>query len=331
VKVTSYLDIVLQGDKPHDVVSYQNRVLLISGNVINFSPYNAVTGWRASDVEYFEDGGSKIMAAVPHLNYLCVVKEAAIYGLGGNSYRNWTKDKLADIGTIAPKSVRVAGNEVFFLARNGHFIAWNGHRWIRIGKHVRTDVVGYSDQEDAAAVSYQGYYMVSFPTDEITLLFDPDTMRQDEAGDARVSFFEWLDYRANDWLLCEGADDHGYLLAVQPTGLFRCDHEWDDDGAEITMAVQTKYLDFDPGYEKLYRRMKVDVKPSGTYTLTVYADDGDREDEVLIDSGYSGPHHIEEVGLEYTLDGHNLSVKLEHVGGEAAFYGYTVDVQRRRY
>lgn len=341
---TQYLTQVLQNERPHLVRMHNSQIYMASYNIVNFSPPYYVTGWREGQAEHFDEGGAKITDMVSFADTLVVGKESAIY--------TWTTTDLMDpirsrplstVGPIAARSLKQVGNYVFFVARDGIY-SWDGAAVTKLSKHIKTDIDSYT-LTNAAAVTYKGKYWVAFPTNSITLVFDPDTFRSDDMGDGRVSFYKFTGYKVSQWINCNGAGDTGYLLAaVDQTGPYiaRCDYGTQDNitgtAANIDMRVQTKYTSWGEFQTPhAYGRMKIEVKEVAAHSgerhkITMYRDNDEEHEHVVMIVPKGSGYYSEDIRLPYNIDGKLFSLELRHNGPTlATMIGFAIDVAGRSY
>jgi hypothetical protein len=208
-----------------------------------------------------------------------------------------------------------------------------------VSKHIQTDFESYATVT-AAATEYNGYYLLSFPSSSAILFADPDTIRMDDMGDGRMSFWKTTGHRADLWLNCNGALDSGYLLSLcndATPKLTRHDTGTTDDGAAIDAVCQTKYFSFTNfGEYKHFGRIKPKVGQLATatnyFTLTMLAQDGAVGASATINVSSGTGFYSTDLSVPYTLDHKLLSLKLQHnLPNAARLIGYTVDFAKRRY
>jgi hypothetical protein len=333
---TQKLTEILSDDRPSDVIVHGNRMWLAAGYIVNYSPPNLVTGWRSSEVEYFLDGGPAVRGMSSFKEALLVFKDNALYEFTGNSLDTFSKNKVSDNGCVSRRSVAVVNDECYRVAHDGIY-GWNGSRDAKVSKHISTDLASYT-KTNAAAVNYKGQYWVSFPTNSITLIFDPDTLRVDDDGDARVSFYKFTNYKVNQFVYRNASGDTGYLLGLSNQTvpyIARCDFGATDltpTTNSITMAAKTyRMTAITGGYIKKYTRLKPLVQEGSTYTVVLYADDDDRNASLTITTSGSG-WHTQDCTIPYTIDGRNLSIYLSS-GGTAAsgLMAFYLDYSQRRF
>jgi hypothetical protein len=258
---TQYLTMILQNERPHLVRMHNSQIYMASYNIVNFSPPYYVTGWREGQAEHFDEGGAKIIDMASAPDALIVGKENTIY--------TWTTSNLLDpvrsrplttVGPIAAGSMKQIGNVTAFVAKDGIYL-WDGNAITKVSKHINTDIEAWT-LTNARATVHKNEYWVTFPTNSIVLVFDPDTYRTDDMGDGRVSFYKFTSYKVDQFLNCNGSGDTGYLLAIVDQAepyIARCDYGAQDNisvAVNIDMKARTKYHSF--GFfqqDKLYGRL----------------------------------------------------------------------------
>lgn len=274
---TQYIRQITGGIPPQAIGLYSGRVWLATKSVAYASPYNSLTGWAAYNIEVFEEGGETIEAIVGFEDFMLVFKRAAIYGLSGNSYQNFNKRKLVDVGTRYPRSVVTLGNYAFFLGSDGYVYAFSSGMTIRISKHIHSQIQHELPSEPVGFVE-DGRYHLAFPTGAI-YTFDPDTFKQDEMGDGVVSWFRFTGRIIDHFLDCSGSNDHGYKLSIDGPDVFREFHGEDIEIDSVdSLDIRTRYKTSllypgEGGKEKVFRRLKVSVKPDGIYEIVVRNND----------------------------------------------------------
>jgi hypothetical protein len=317
-----------------------------AGNWMRISPYGTVKGWREADKEYFSEGGT-IQAMVPHLDYCAIVLDNAIFGLFGNSWQNWsTKLLIGNKGTINKRSAVVVNEELYFVARDGIY-GWNGARLLKLSKHIQTyfDVL---TKTDAAAVALRGEYWVAFPTNQTLLLFDPDTLRLDDMGDGRMSFYRFPEgYRVDQFMPYFGSGDTGVVRVINNTTIPRMDTietaNYDKMlgvSSTIAMAMRTRDMEFkNSGQNKIFRRLKLFVAQASNasgvaYNLIHYAINQGGTSSASVVFNVATGTSIDTVfqGIPPGIDGYTYGIYLKHDSQfDASIFGYTVEVEKRKY
>ena len=356
-----YLTRIISDGRPNLVHTHNNRIWMGNGINVYYSPYNSVTGWESageSGFEYFQDGGDQIISLLTHLDYLLVVKPAALYGYYGNSYQNWTKRKLSDLGGVYKRSAVNLGEVVMFLAREGIRL-WDGTNNFYVSHHIENDLEGYT-WTGANSLNYRGHFWMNFPatTAGITLWADPDSLRQG-AGDEqqqvafrikqidqeqRVSWYKWTGYRVDKMIWASGANDNGYILGFDSTNrmIYRLDREsgYDDTSTggstAVTLDMKTKYMSFGgfQTYKKL-NRIKPDIKGVGAWTFTMSVDNAwttlSTDISVTLNST-AADHWSTDISVPYQMDGKSIAFELvSATTNPKAIYGFAADVEVRRY
>ena len=335
---TQKLTEVMAGEVPSLVLAHANRIWLVQGNNTFYSVANTVTGWKLEYSEYFLEGGPSIRGVAEYQNALIVAKDNALHAYEGNTFETFIKSVVSDKGTSSHRSMVMVGNILFRVWNNGVW-AWNGTVDVDVSKHIRTVLEGYTCT-DAAAVSYQGEYWVCFPTNAKLLTFDPDTIRQDDKGDYRVSFFRFTNHVVSKFLYHLAKGDNGYLLGLSNKAtpyVVRIDNGLTDQTTTTTVITgkfQTKYDPFSgDGFKTGYRRTKVRVKQgTGSQTFKWLSDDGSVSSTASFAASSGTGTHEEDLSMPYTLDGRNLAFYWEHgASTSATLYGISVESFRRKF
>lgn len=331
VEMDQYLRLVLSNEKPERVAVYSDRLLLISGNIINFSPVNKIYDWRSDEIEYFQEGGDTILHAEGFPGMLLIFKPRGIYAMTGNSYKNYQKQLVSVEGPRAPQSVVVTGNESYFVGGDG-IRGYNGTTNTLLSKTIRDEI---PLTENACGCVYQGRVYISFPDSGYGVVFDPDSARRLSNGDATVSFYRFDNWGFSRLIASNPNTDNAELYAVSAdrTTFYRLDVGDTDAGAAITMDVQTLYFSIsDPGAPKRLGRIKTELAKAGDYTFYVESNDGQQRTDISLASA-TAPEDIcfEEVTLPYDLDGRNVSFGVSHTGAGAAVHAIHIELFKRRY
>jgi hypothetical protein len=349
VKHSQYLTQLLINDRPDTVAMHKSHCFLGMGNWLVWSPHydvGGLKGWRYQDRSYFKEGGH-IQAMVTHGDYMAVLLENGIHGISGNSWENFAIRVMNNTrGPINKRSTKVVNEEIYFVARDGIY-GWNGTRLLKLSKHIQSDIDGCS-LTSAAAENINNEYWVSFPSNSMSLIFDPDTYRLDDVGDGRMSFYKFTGYAVNQFLPYTGAGDTGSLVAVvNATSTARLDkletNTFDYIGGVTTtipMVVRTRDMPFGNGQQnKLFRRLKlvlgqVTLTGGGVYTIKHYANSA--AGEVTASAQYTAAtgtgNDITYLGIPPGIDGYTYGVYLAHDSQcDARLLGFSVEVEKRKY
>ena len=341
---SQYLTQVLNNGKPQAVCAHIGRWFLAEGNIAYPSEYlNPGKGWELRRAEYFRDGGKEITQMVSFKNYLLVMKPNAVYGLFGNSFDTFTRQKLlSNIGTNAPRSVVSTGDEVWW-ADEKHIWIFDGNQALQVQKHIQADYDSWAST-NAAGINLNGHYFLSFPSSSIALRADPDTFRRDDAGDGRVSFFKYTNYPIYQYYWAE--DTNVYYGLVNNTGsepprVVTLETGYSDiiwgASTTITMIAQTPYRSFIKDFMGTQRVHRISVKmeePSTSAAATctfAFIADNDKATASIVEtfatgSAFTSPYYT----LPYTVDGETLSLYFKQTGAAATHLrGWAMDVQRR--
>lgn len=323
LKHTQYLSQILEDARPHLVRVHNNRVWLAMGNNLNYSPYEAVTGWQVWATEYCLEGGSEILALVPHGEALIVLKGAVLYGIIGNSYEDLRVLRFDDtMGTVSGRSAVAVGSVLFYLGPDGNVWGWTGEMAKKVTDHIRSDLASLT-HTNAVGGSYKGRYYLSFPSDSVVIWSDPDTVRDAEYGEGAMSWWKYTGIRADRFAWQTGDGDDLAFVAVDNSTpqviQLENGNPYDLASTAITMKAKTKAHAFGEFQtRKVLTRVKPKVSQSGKWTFTMYSDDDTESVSLILQSGSGSGFYSQDVSIPYSLDGKNLSFYLENATVNAA-------------
>lgn len=333
---TQYLTQIMGDERPQAVEVHMSRLYLAANNSVNYSPPEQITGWTAYDLEIFREGGPKVLAMRSMPDYLAVIKSSAIYGYFGNIWQNREVRLLnANVGALSARSCAVVNNTLFFLSRDGIRVHM-GEMTKVVSKHIKTDVSSYTGT-NACAVNYEGKLLMAFPSNDVVLWADPDTYRQDELGDGRLSFYKFTGIEANQMSYHYDDADNGYLLAIKnstPTIQRIFDGNYQDGTVDITTKVKTRPISGGvPLQKKHYTRAKIETNSGiGFFTFRLYGEYDRVEAEGTMDSGTATGHYNDYFGIPYTIDGNTIAMEIECTASvEVEVYGFALEAGKRRY
>jgi len=341
---SQYLTQILLNDRPDTVATHKSHLILGAGNWMHISPYSTVKGWREADKEYFSEGGL-VQQMVPQLDYLAILLDNAIYGLYGNSWQNWSTKLLVSRGTIGKRTAAVVNEEVYFVSRDGIY-GWNGSRLLKLSKHIKSDIDSYT-KTNAAAAQINGEYWVSFPSNAITETFDPDTLRIDDVGDGRVSFYKFTGYQVDQFIPYTGALDTGALMAIVNTGsqarldqLETANYDKISASATIPYVFRTRDIPFEKSQQaKVFRRLKIQAAQATAtagagYRLVHHAfrSDGAATYSASFAVSVGSDIYTTYLGIPPGIEGYTYGLSVSHdTQYDANFFGFSVDVEKRSY
>lgn len=337
---TQYLSQIFLNEKPGLIEIHKDRVFLAAGNSFRFSPPNQVTDWNSRDIEYCDEGGRKIVTMVSAGQYLAILKEGAVYRYYGTTTLNFVLRKTDEQGCTSARGAAANKGGVIYTSQDGIRMLTEGPS-VLVSRHIQSDYDGWT-KSDAAIVNWDGNALISFPSNDTVLYADPDTLRQDpsDAGEGRMSFWEWTGPAVDCWAYANGFGDNGYIIGYDEDGdrFIRntsngYDVAFDTTQTAITQTFQTKYDSFGAaGVRKVIKRVKVETSESGDWTATFYSNDGDNSASKTISTGSGSGHHIEMVAIPYSVDGYNFSTKLVNATTNAVqIYGITTEVEGRSF
>lgn len=322
-------NVVFNNEKPQFVVNHDSRICFSFGNTLNLSRYNKITDWSVSDVEYFQDGGNEIKSLLSTPMGLLVFKPSATYLLSGNSYQNWYKEKILNVGTKAPFSPIFVNGSVYFFDSGG-ITMYDGDRSYVISKHIDSDIKALSNDsnfsnDQVISAYYRGriYFLMNVYNNEQAFVFDPDTLRDADDGEKRVSWYRYTNYKFAYFVVGPGSR----LIDLENTEIFFGFRQQDfgdnslllyylesgthDDQDTVTMLFQTPYLRFSTGgSRKRLGRLKLELSTYSSYTITLLSDEGQysASKETVITGDLLV--QTEELTLPYQLDGKSISIRI---------------------
>ena len=342
---THYLTQILSDNKPQCITTHKNHVFMAAGNQVQIGVANSIKGWRADRWEYFYEGGNEVIALKTLNAYLAVIKSGQISAIDGTSWENWSTRTLTKGGAVARRGVEVIKNVLWHIDKDGLY-AFDGVNRVKVCSHIKDDISGYT-MTDAAIGEYQNYGYVSFPTNSIVLLFDPDTYRTDAVaniGEGRVSCFKYTPFLARDFQWNRSSDDDGYFLYLGTDYIGRAEAGIAYDQLTATIAInmqiQSKYFNMGTGQtEKIYNRVKpkigdVSATAGQGYTFKLLNSDesGGASASVAISAGVGAGYHQQDILVPYTIDGKLLGFYVQHNTEYAAkLISISVDTRERRY
>ena len=187
-------------------------------------------------------------------------------------------------------------------------------------------------------VTWDGNIVACFPTDNVILWCDPDTVRENEVdpGEAIASIWKWTGLSADCGVYANGDGDNGYLILNDDanTRFVRnttnaYDVAFDTTETAISITFETKdYSRGAPGLIKASKRILLDISRSGDWTVT-FSSDG-RTAGLTLSSSTGTTHYRGDIALPYTMDGYLFGVKLENSTTNAVeIYGFSDEAEGR--
>lgn len=343
-----YLRQVLDDERPQAVCAHQSRLFMAVGNNIFLSAANTPTDWTLRRAEYFLDGGSEILSMLSFQNYLLAIKESAVHALYGNSMDGWTKRKLVDgVGTIAKRSAASTGDKAYWVGRDNIVWQYDGRTFENVSKHIYPLIKGYT-ATNSVGFSKDGNYWLSFPSESITIVTDPDSYRTDDTGDGRISWY-FFNYPAWQFVYYNGAGDTGYfyglindMASVTGPRLVNLQSgvvdSWMGTTQAVTATIQTKFGFWggEPGSEYRGSRVKFHMMEASTtanYWSTYLVDENHATVASITITVSTGTGAIfPYFTLPYTVDGKYFSIQMSNSSScSAALYQIAFELNKRRF
>jgi len=322
VQHTQYFRQITGNENPQDVAIYRSMLCLSAGNVVNFSPPDAISGWRGDDVEIFVEGGNGIKRIINFKDSMLVFKERALYGFSGNSLNSPTVTRIADVGTDQPESVVSLESEVMFTSKD-KVILYDGSTTAVVSDHIATELSGKLKPGACAVSDREGRYFVQGLN--TGYLFHPATLRRNTAGAFIISVFKFTNHAFSG---LGGRTDVDEIAGWKADTLYTLFSGTTDVGEPIAFDIRTKDMDFGfPGSQKRFFRFK----PIGMYNadeeaefLVQFTAEKSRTHEAWIpEKGFSGY-----LSIPYEMDGFLLSVRLaSYSTADAGIQGFALDMK----
>lgn len=341
VSHTQYLSQIFLNEKPQAVAVHKDRVFLAAGNAFRYSPPNQVTGWDSRDIEYCDDGGEEIRAMVSANAYLAVLKDAYVYRYFGTTTRNFVLRSYPQEGVTSKRGAAYVGNVVIYTADDG-IRALAGEESVLVSRHIQSDYDGYT-KSNAVVRNYNGDAVISFPTNDVILWSDTDSVKEDQlnAGDAMMAFWKWTGQNAEEMWYSEGSGDTEQLilldadntrLAKSTSNAYDIAYNTTQTNIAITFKLSFKSHG-GPNQKKAYQRVKIDLSKSGDWTFTIYGDNDDvNTSGTTISSGTGTGHYYADISIPYTLDGQNISYQLTNqTANDTEIFGFSTEFGRRAF
>jgi hypothetical protein len=338
---THYLTQITGDQKPQAIETHKNHVFLAAKNQVQIGIANSIKGWRADRWEYFYEGGKEVLAMKSFNNFLAIIKAGRIFAIDGTSWQNWSVRPVGEGGIVSKRGAVVANNLLWMVDTDGIYV-FDGVRRIKVSKHIQSDIDGYT-LTDANLFFYKNDVLCSFPTNSVVLVFDPDTLRKDDMGDGRVSFYNWAPYLVRQFIYNSGGGDDGNLIGLGTNYTVLADYLAYDvltAAIAISMTMQTKMYDF--GGEqtiKHYTRAKPkvgEVSATGgqTYEFKFKTEDefGGASNTATLTAGIGSGIYTKDVSVPYTMDGKLISFQIMHNSAyDARVDTISMEVRKRRY
>lgn len=340
VSHTQYLSQIFLNEKPQAIAVHKDRLFLAAGNAFRYSPPNQITGWNSRDIEYCDDGGEEIRCLVSANAYLAVLKDAYVYRYFGTTTQNFVLRSYPQEGVTSKRGAAYVGNVVVYTADDGIRVL-AGEQSVLVSRHIQSDYDGYT-KSNAVVRNYNGDAVISFPTSDVILWSDTDTVQEDQlnAGEGRLAFWKWTGQNAEEIWYSEGASDTEQLILLDADNLRLVksssnafDTAYNETTSNFACTVETSFRsDASPNQKKKYRRVKLDLSKSGDWAFTITGDNGDVTATATISSGTGTSHYYADISIPYTLDGQNISYKLVNTTANTVeVFGFSTEFERRAF
>lgn len=322
IQHTQYLRQITGNELPTDAAVYRSMLCLAAGNVVNFSPPDAIAGWRGDDVEIFVEGGNGIKRIVNFKDSMLVFKEHALYGFSGNSLNSPTVTRIADIGTSKPDSVATLESEIMFVSGD-KIILYDGSTTAVVSGHIAGALSGKLRSGACAVIDGEGRYFVI--GSGVGYLMLPTTLRRNAAGAFIISTFKFTNHAFSGLAPRSDAEE---IVGWNGGSLYTLFDGTTDDGEPIAFDIRTKDMDFGfPGTQKRFFRFKpIGMHHDDTdaeFLLQLTADKARTHDSWISKSNFRGY-----VSIPYDMDSFTLSIRLAtYASTGAGVLGFALDMK----
>jgi hypothetical protein len=257
-------------------------------NRLSFSHHDPYIGYAVYDyfpatffIDVATDNNDVINQLEVFRDGLAILCENSVWFLRGDgrTINDFDLQKInVPTGCIAPNSVKMVGNEMFYLADDGVYAMYSTDQNYISARLVSTLVsegrilssientlkgISLADKRKAAGHYYDNKYYLSFPSG-LTLVYD--TILQ--------CWTKFTNIKANSFLTKEGVlfftSDSGYIYRFD-------ENVYSDDGQAIPFMLQTKNFDFgfevqDKKYRKFWTLCKQYDKEQSVFNLSAKVD-----------------------------------------------------------
>jgi hypothetical protein len=314
---------------------YQNRVWLAnktsSSSWVWHSALRNGEDWTTSEnagnVKINEDDGDIITGIVPQKNRLLVFKKWAIYGLYGYKVDNfYWKLLTSGIGCVAPSSIAVLGQKVFFFANDGLYVlSGDSDEPILLSKKVTPIIDAISNKATCAGGLYKNQYWLSY--------YVSGSTKNNRCLVLNFQKGAWAEYRGIPANGFAWDRDAGIFFAAGANSgmIYKCDNGTSDNGAAIPVYYKSPaFVAGAPEREKHFKKIRTTAKATGsiTATLNYWVDFVDRSDPrtISVASGASTSIKTNRQLLEQGSNGRYLELALGQTNGTTDFQVYDMTV-----
>lgn len=269
-KVTPIVDEAFYGATSVDILNAYMLFNRPGTNIFYWTAANDVT-FDALDFASAESNYEPIVRLFVNHGELLLFKETVteIWRPSADADLVFARDTNAAIeqGCAAPWSVVGMDNSVFWLGKNqeGGGIVWklNGYTPQRVSTDaIETAIAGYSNMTDAQAFAYQQeghtFYMLTFPTDRATWVYDAGTQLWHQRAYLDPATGTLDRHRSNCHLYYAGL----HVIGDCRTGMLSAlDLDYHQDGADPMPSIRAAAHIAGPDYTwMIHNRLQVDME-----------------------------------------------------------------------
>ena len=269
----------LGGSPPNcSVIAYHKRHAFCAGNDTNqstlyHSAIDNVADWTSTTSGNFNvetNDGSIIRALLPGFDALYVFKDFSIWRVTGDDEDTWELQRMvADIGSRSPTSVKLIGNDIFFVSDQGDVYLYDGGVKLR---RISAKIDGTLDGANFARFQYSvaenfddDYYLAisnaGVSQNDTVLLFDT----------FNLAWTKFTGIKASCISIADGGVGENILVFGNYNGLFYEYPDGENDaGAAITGSYLTKAFLFPQiSLNKTLRKMYLYANQEGNFNINI--------------------------------------------------------------
>lgn len=280
---------------------------------------------NAGNVKINEDDGDVITGIVAQKNRLLVFKKWAIYGIYGYKVDNFYWKLLASgIGCVAPSSIAVYGQKVFFLANDGLYVlSGDSDEPILLSKKVTPIIDAISSKSTCAGGIYKNQYWLSY--------YVSGSTKNNRCLVLNFQKGAWAEYRGIPANAFYWDRDAGIFFAAGSNSgmIYKADNGTSDNGTAIATYYKSPAFHAGaPERDKQWKKVRTTAKATGsiTATLNYWVDFVDRSDPrtFSVASAASTSIKTDRQLLEQGSNGRYLELSLSQTNGTTDFQVYDI-------
>jgi len=281
------------------------------------NPNDYTTSFDAVSITTQDGGGDTIQGLASNRLILLTFYRNFTDYLAGNSYANFSEQRLIDRGLVSPTGYTSAGEVVFFASDDAIYMVSGAQVTdITTGK-MRTTYRNISDKSKIS-LGLKG---------DLLLVVDYGA---DTAYACAYKFLRWSTWTGQAWKVMDTANDQTFYAGADggsTTQIWKLDTGSLDGAASITAHWRTPNLGFGwPDCPKNLAQAKIHAKPGmPTTTITWYKNGASIGSQNILTfaTAAAGEHAWDTVAGQSKVRGQFLGMKIEWTGA-GTLYGWTL-------